>query len=105
MDPADSRPSAVVRNNSFADFLVMGVKHIWTGYDHLLFLFGLLVVTRNFAGSLKIITCFTLAHSITLAAATLSLVQISSRVWEPLIAASMVYLGLDNLFSADDPAV
>src|SRR5262249_42997101 len=58
MDPADSKPSAVVRNNSFADFLVMGVKHIWTGYDHLLFLFGLLIVTSNFASSFKIITCF-----------------------------------------------
>src|SRR5260370_42712153 len=40
---------AVATSNSFADFLLMGVKHIWTGYDHLLFLFGLLIVSRNFA--------------------------------------------------------
>ena len=103
MDPADSRPSAVVRNNSFADFLVMGVKHIWTGYDHLLFLFGLLIVTRNFASSFKIITCFTIAHSITLAVATLSLIQFSSRIVEPLIAASIVYVGVENLVRGDDP--
>jgi len=103
MDPADSQPVAVVRNNSFADFLVMGVKHIWTGYDHLLFLFGLLIVTRNFASSFKIITCFTIAHSITLAVATLSLVQFSSRIVEPLIAASIVYVGIENLFRGDDP--
>jgi hydrogenase/urease accessory protein HupE len=103
MDPVDSTPATVVRNNSFADFLVMGVKHIWTGYDHLLFLFGLLIVTRNFASSFKIITCFTIAHSITLAVATLSRVQFSSRIVEPLIAASIVYVGIENLVRGDDP--
>jgi hydrogenase/urease accessory protein HupE len=91
------------QTHSFADFLVMGVKHIWTGYDHLLFLFGLLIVTRNFSSSVKIITCFTIAHSITLAVATLSLVQISSRIVEPLIAASIVYVGVENLLRGDDP--
>ena len=89
--------------NSFVDFFVMGIRHIWTGYDHLLFLFGLLIVTRNFTSSIKIITCFTIAHSITLAVATLSLVTISSRVVEPLIAASIVYVGIENLFRGDDP--
>src|SRR6266404_6254417 len=81
----------------------MGVKHIWTGYDHLLFLFGLLIVTRNFTSALKIITCFTIAHSITLAVATLSLVRISSRIVEPLIAVSIVYVGIENLLRGDDP--
>jgi hydrogenase/urease accessory protein HupE len=101
--PSDLQPPPAVRVNSFADFLVMGVKHIWTGYDHLLFLFGLLIVTRNFSSSVKIITCFTIAHSITLAVATLSLVQISSRFVEPMIAASIVYVGIENLFRGDDP--
>jgi len=63
----------------------------------------LLIVTKNFASSVKIITCFTIAHSITLAVATLSLIQISSRIVEPLIAASIVYVGLENLFRRDDP--
>jgi hydrogenase/urease accessory protein HupE len=89
--------------NSFSDFLAMGVRHIWTGYDHLLFLFGLLIVTRNFASSVKIITCFTIAHSITLAVATLNLVHISSRIVEPLIAVSIVYVGVENLLRGDDP--
>jgi hydrogenase/urease accessory protein HupE len=89
--------------SSFSDFLLMGVRHIWTGYDHLLFLFGLLIVTRNFGSSVKIITCFTIAHSITLAVATLSLVQVSSRIVEPLIAASIVYVGIENLLRGDDP--
>jgi len=89
--------------SSFADFLVLGVKHILTGYDHLLFLFGLLVVARGFVSSLKIITSFTIAHSITLAVATFSLVQIPSRIVEPLIAASIVYVGVENLLRSDNP--
>lgn len=102
MSPAEPKTD-ITKGNSFADFLVMGVKHIWTGYDHLLFLFGLLIVTRDFASSIKIITCFTMAHSITLAVATLSLIQFSSRIVEPLIAASVVYVGIENLFRGDDP--
>jgi len=94
---------AAANRHSFADFLLMGVRHIWTGYDHLLFLFGLLIVTRNFSSSVKIITCFTIAHSITLAVATLSLVRISSRIVEPMIAASIVYVGVENLLRGDDP--
>jgi len=103
LDAATTAPTAKAHTNSFADFLLMGVRHIWTGYDHLLFLFGLLIVTRNFGSSVRIITCFTIAHSITLAVATLSLVQISSRVVERLIAASIVYVGIENLLRGDDP--
>jgi hydrogenase/urease accessory protein HupE len=86
---------------SFANFLSLGVKHILTGYDHLLFLFGLLVMARGFISSLSIITSFTIAHSITLAVATLHLVQIPSRIVEPLIAASIVFVGVDNLLRGD----
>ena len=91
------------RVSTFGGFLRLGVKHIWTGYDHLLFLFGLLIVTRNFTSSLKIITCFTIAHSLTLAVATLSLVKIPSRIVEPLIAVSIIYVGIENLISGGDP--
>jgi len=80
MDSLETRPTANSPKNSFADFLLMGVKHIWTGYDHLLFLFGLLIVTKNFGSAVKIITCFTIAHSITLAVATLSLVVTAAAI-------------------------
>jgi hydrogenase/urease accessory protein HupE len=89
---------------SFTNFLCLGVKHILTGYDHLLFLFGLLLVARGFFSSLGIITSFTIAHSITLAVATLHLVQIPSRIVEPLIAASIVFVGIENLLRGDIPA-
>jgi hydrogenase/urease accessory protein HupE len=102
MDQA-APPLPAAARLSFTSFLALGIKHIWTGYDHLLFLFGLLIVTRNARSSLLIITCFTVAHSITLAAATLNWVHLPSRVVEPLIAASIVYVGVENLIRHGQP--
>jgi len=99
----DASTVALVVVRSFTNFLCLGVKHILTGYDHLLFLFGLLLVARGFFSSLGIITSFTIAHSITLAVATLHLVQIPSRIIEPLIAASIVFVGIENLLRGDIP--
>src|SRR5205814_9830064 len=92
---ASNAPLEIVR--SFANFLSLGVKHILTGYDHLLFLFGLLLVAGGFFSSLGIITSFTIAHSITLAVATLQLAQIPSRIVEALIAPSNAFVGIGNL--------
>jgi hydrogenase/urease accessory protein HupE len=78
-------------------FIRLGVEHIWTGYDHLLFLFALLVVCRSFRSIVAIVSCFTLAHSLTLALATLEIVNLPSRLVEPAIAASIVYVGAENL--------
>jgi hydrogenase/urease accessory protein HupE len=82
----------------FVDFFLLGVRHILTGYDHLLFLFGLLIVSRNARSAALLITCFTAAHSLTLALSTFGLVNLQSRVVEPAIAASIVYVGFENLF-------
>lgn len=82
---------------TFWGFLRLGIAHIWTGYDHLLFLFGLLVVCRSFRSIVGIISCFTVAHSITLALATLNIVNLPSRIVEPMIAASIFYVGIENL--------
>jgi hydrogenase/urease accessory protein HupE len=82
---------------TFWSFIRLGVEHIWTGYDHLLFLFALLVVCRTFRSIVVIITCFTLAHSLTLALATLNIVNLPARITEPAIAASIVYVGVENL--------
>ncbi|MCX6955562.1 MAG: HupE/UreJ family protein [Verrucomicrobia bacterium] len=82
---------------TFWGFLKLGVEHIWTGYDHLLFLFALLVVCRSFRSIVRIITFFTLAHSLTLALATLDVVNLPSRFVEPAIAASIIFVGVENL--------
>lgn len=79
-------------------FLVLGVEHILTGYDHLAFLLALLIAGGSLRHNLKIITSFTMAHSLTLALATLGVVRISPAIVEPLIAASVVFVGLENLF-------
>ncbi|MEY2667232.1 MAG: hypothetical protein RLZZ384_1403 [Pseudomonadota bacterium] len=89
----------VQHGSMFKDFLVLGIEHILTGYDHLLFLFALLMVTRNFWSAVGIITFFTIAHSITLGLAGLGVVTLSSSVIEPLIAATIIYVGLENLIS------
>ncbi len=89
--------------SSFVDFLKLGVEHIVTGYDHLLFLFALLAVTHSFWPAIKIITFFTIAHSITLAFAGLDLIQLPSSIVEPLIAATIVYVGIENIVRGDHP--
>jgi hydrogenase/urease accessory protein HupE len=85
--------------HSFRAFLALGIEHIATGYDHLLFLLGLLIVGGSLRAALQIITSFTLAHSITLALATLNIINIPPKIIEPLIAASIVFVGLQNILS------
>ena len=87
----------------FSKFFVLGIEHILTGYDHLLFLFALLIVCESFASIVKIVTCFTLAHSLTLALATFDVVQIPGEIVEPIIAASIVYVGVENIFRRGHP--
>lgn len=82
---------------SSVGFLLLGIRHIWTGYDHLLFLLGLIVVCRGFRSIVGIISCFTLAHSCTLALATLHWVILPSRWVEASIAASIAFVGFENL--------
>jgi hydrogenase/urease accessory protein HupE len=101
--PETARRAVSAQGSSFMTFLKLGVEHILTGYDHLLFLCGLLLVCRRFSTMAAIITCFTLAHSITLALAALDLVNISGRIVEPLIAASILFVGMENLLRRDEP--
>ena len=78
-------------------FLASGIQHIFTGPDHVLFVIALLLLGGGIARLLKVVTAFTLAHSITLALATLRIVDPPGRVIEPMIALSIVLVGLDNL--------
>jgi hydrogenase/urease accessory protein HupE len=89
---------SVGRAARFEAFLAHGIRHILEGYDHLLFLFGILLVLPSFLSAMKIISCFSLAHSLTLSAAVLANLRVPSQLVEPLIAASIVYVGAENLF-------
>jgi hypothetical protein len=85
------------------DYLVLGVEHIFTGYDHLSFLFGLLVIAaagglrRGARQVLQVVTAFTVAHSLTLIASALGWVALRPRLVEPAIALSIAYVGVENL--------
>jgi hypothetical protein len=99
---------------AFTEYLQTGIWHIWSGYDHLLFLLSLLlpaVLLRRdghwepvaearpaFINILKVVTAFTLAHSITLSLAALDVVRLPSRLTESVIAASIIVAALNNIF-------
>jgi len=78
-------------------FTLLGAEHILLGADHLLFLLTILVAGAGWRYWLAVITSFTIAHSITLALAALGWVRLPGAVVEPLIAASIVLLAVDNL--------
>ena len=85
-------------SRAFRDFLRLGIEHILTGYDHLVFLLGLLIAGPGFRQAARIITSFTVAHSITLGLATLGVVRVPAAIVEPLIAVSIIYVGVENIF-------
>ncbi|MBI2891670.1 MAG: HupE/UreJ family protein [Nitrospirae bacterium] len=78
-------------------FLRLGIEHIFTGFDHVLFLIALVLGATGLRSLVAIVTSFTAGHTVTLAAATLGYVSLPPRVVEPLIAASIVYVGIENL--------
>jgi hydrogenase/urease accessory protein HupE len=75
-------------------YLTLGVEHILQGYDHLLFVTMMLILVGNFSNVLKVITAFTIAHSITLSAAFLEVIQLPIGAVEASIALSIVYLAV-----------
>ena len=80
-------------------FVPAGIHHIAIGPDHILFVLGLLLLGGGLARLLKVITSFTVAHSITLAVASLGLVRLPGRLVEPLIALSIVFVAVDTLLA------
>ena len=78
------------------DFVGLGIEHIFTGYDHLAFLIALVLATTTLVSLAKIVTCFTIAHSVTLALATLDIVVLPSRLIESVIALSIAYVAIEN---------
>ena len=120
-DPLHAKQTFVLREVSaietFFQFVRLGVEHIldWRSYDHILFLLALLFpsvlrwqngkweISASFRASfinvLKVVTAFTLAHSVTLSLAALKIVQLNSRFVETTIAVSIMFAALNNLFA------
>jgi hypothetical protein len=81
----------------FAQIFRLGVEHILTGYDHLLFLAALLIGIRRAGPMIAVVTAFTLAHSLTLALAWYGLIKPPEQLVEVLIAASIAIVAIGNL--------
>lgn len=90
IDLADATPSLPV-------YLTIGVEHLLFGFDHVLFVIMLLYLVRNTLEIVKVVTSFTLAHSLTLALSALDIVTLSPAPIEAVIAGSIVLLAYENL--------
>jgi len=89
------------RQGTFAvvkKFISGGIYHIFAGPDHILFLLGLMLLGGSMLRLLTIVTAFTIAHSITLTLAALNVVNPPERLIESVIALSIIFVGIDNLF-------
>ena len=82
-------------------FIPSGIHHIMIGPDHILFLVGLLLLGGTWLALVRIVTAFTIGHSITLSLAALDLVTPPATIIEPAIALSIVFVGADNLVRGD----
>jgi hydrogenase/urease accessory protein HupE len=100
---ADSRPASAQPLRSalseLAGFMHLGVEHIVTGYDHLVFLVGLVIIGLGTRRTLMVVTAFTVAHSLTIAVSVTGVWSPSPRWVEPAIALSVAYVGVENLLS------
>ena len=98
VEPVDLEVAAAARAwTTAAGFLWIGVGHILGGVDHLVFLAALLLGVPRLRAVVTTVTAFTVAHSITLSSAVLGLIDLPPAVVEPLIAASVVFVGFENL--------
>ena len=82
-------------------FIRAGIEHIFLGYDHIAFLLAVILWGRSLWPLVKVVTAFTLAHSLTLCLAVLDIVRLPSSVVEPLIAATIVFVAAENFFVHD----
>lgn len=93
---------ATARQSGFGDYLLIGFQHILPkGLDHILFVVGLFLLNARISALLWQVTAFTLAHTLTLALAIYGVLAVPSSVVEPLIAASIVYVCVENLFCSE----
>jgi len=101
LELAPSSPVAGERGSVGPSLFRLGVEHILTGYDHLLFLLALVLVGGPLRSVLGVVTAFTLAHSVTLAVAALGVWVPRPTLIEPAIALSIAYVGIENCVRPD----
>lgn len=87
----------ILTNGGLLSYILVGAKHMLTGYDHLLFLAGVIFYLNNFKDIVRFITVFTIGHSITLTGATLLGIRADEHLIDAVIALSVLYKGFENL--------
>jgi hydrogenase/urease accessory protein HupE len=97
MAEARGGPSRLDKVRMAKEYLRHGIMHILSGYDHLLFITALVLAVATLWDLVKVITAFTFAHSITLTLSVLNVVRLSENIVEPMIAASIVFVALQNV--------
>ena len=88
---------AEIVQGTLMDYLYLGAKHMVTGYDHILFLLGVIFFLTRFYDIVKFVTAFTIGHSITLVFATLFKITMNYYLIDAVIAFSVIYKGFENL--------
>ena len=89
-------------SNSFYKFFSLGLDHILSGYDHLLFILGLLLLVTNLKRLLLVITGFTIGHSLTLSLSIINIIQVKSSLVEALIGYTIMFVGLEYLYKENN---
>lgn len=87
----------ILSNGGLLAYILVGAKHMLTGYDHLLFLTGVIFYLNNFKDIVRFITVFTIGHSITLISATYLGIKADEHLIDAVIALSVLYKGFENL--------
>ena len=95
--PAAAQSASDARHVAW-QYVVHGAMHILTGYDHLLFVAALVLGAARLWDLVKVVTAFAIAHTFTLTLSVLHLVRVPASVVEPMIAASIVFVALQNVF-------
>lgn len=90
------------KDSTMSSYLMLGIEHLLQGFDHILFIVGLVLLVRTPLNLFKVVTSFTVAHSMTLALATFGIVKLSQASVEAVIALSIMFLAIELL---DDQAV
>jgi hypothetical protein len=90
-------------DKSVAEFVPLGIKHMLLGWDHLLFILGVVILAGNLRRAAKLISLFVAGHSLTLLVATIAGWQIDATVIDVVIALSLVYVGVQGLRSRRTP--
>ncbi len=94
----DVRTGGSASGDRALSFFKLGIEHLLTGYDHILFLLTV-IIAMSLVDTIKAVTAFTVAHSLTMALAFLHLISLPSSVVEPLIALTIIYVSVENIFA------